>query len=74
MAVCRFSIDAAILLESMWKVNRQTILSLWVGGILMRPSISRSRGIIVIWDSQALELIDSGMGVFHVLQVGVYAR
>jgi len=64
----RFSCDSAILLESkLEEISRHITLSLWGGRPfdgLFRPYVGRSRGFIIILNSQALKLIDSRIGLF----------
>jgi len=66
----KYSCDIAILLESkLEEVSREIILSLWgrpqVKWIFL-PSVGRSGGIIIILDTQLVELVDSRVRVYSV--------
>jgi len=65
-----FACDVTILQESKLEVvSRPLAISLWGRRPiewLYLPSVGRSRGIIVIWDPQVLELGESRIGSFPV--------
>ena len=66
----KFAYDVAILQESkMEEVDRAIVVSLWGRRRVewrFLPSVGRSGGIIILWDSQVLELEDSSIGCFSV--------
>jgi len=53
----------------MEEVNLFTAISLWgrrfVDWVVLLP-VGRSGGIVIIWDDQALELIDSKVGMYAI--------
>jgi len=57
----KYCCDAAILVESkLEEINRNIALSFWGGrpfDWIFPPLVGRSGGIIVIWDTQALEYV-----------------
>ena len=64
----KFACDVAVLQESkMEEVERDVVVSLWGRRTVERrflPSVGRSGGIIILWDPQVLELVDSRVGCF----------
>ena len=66
----KFRCDIAILQESkMEEVNHPVVFDLWGRRSmdwLALPSVGHSGGIIVIWDDQIVELVDSKVGTYAV--------
>ena len=65
-----FRCDIAILQETKMKeVNLSTTISLWgrrsIDWVVL-PSMDCFGGIVIIWDDQALELIDSKVGTYAI--------
>ena len=67
MGLHKYCCDVAFFVSNLEEVNHNIALSLWDRRPLewlFLPSFGRSRGMIVISDSQALELMDSKVQVF----------